>query len=1069
MHEHSQSQGILFQKRRQAGTRQSAADAGPRPHPIRFSGSPRASQDRSLKIIGIAQMTQYYQLLGRRLSTSSRLVPNTHYHGWLTSTTAGGWTKATTVSPIQANRRYSIRPPGSSTPPVDRPRPNYHPRPVDRSKRPTSNQPHQGRKPDSRPAANTWTIAQDELILQLRKERTPWHEIDKQLGRPISSSYHRFYTELDPNLQAWRLPGGTRNGEMLKRLVYLVDAEGRNFAEIEKQGLMRESSILKHPGSDIIGTESGSNTSHYGPVSRLALMRFYKEFKNHRESVILREDQGLYEKALRRAVEIYGENWRKVAVYVTELLDQWEQERIEGKDDRKKYRRGATADTNSDNEAVSSGNSNDIDKAATTTTSPATGTDAGNAITTGVETTSNSETNSNGEAEPGPKTSKRRPLTEAYVAQSYRLLQKYGLSWGLEDDVVMARKILRLMIQEHQQRLHEEQQRQTQQQGDIVQEKENVDLNDGKNNDGPHGSKKRRAGKKQSMTLRFLDFPLPNLDGEAVVYHEESSKVMEQRRLWGEVALAVGNHSPAQCKRRWDGLMDMRDQDKTSQSRAWHLMERYQFWMLWRYHLEEHLSRQRDMLLVRKSNVDKFLAQDHKPSSTTETSPRTWTVPELEDLFGEYAFSHEVSLWMRHRSDAHCRRHFISSLRPSLRELQHEIADLLNTPPQHQQYQQWLAHTGERVDPSIRYRNVPLALEYVVSHALQSAFQMGSEWIEASKRQQRPTNRRNPPWQQSPQYLHQYGSHNPQSADSRDFWSVRADWTVERVDVLRKMVMINKQGIRHSDDIIDWDRVARQLEQQFNPPPQPKTSMSLFSRALPQIKDSGSFASSETEGSEGSDLDDSLLSSIQPLVKRITTDLDARVGGQKSIRFSAKQCELCWKHISTSSTPFSFDIRPPKIEGATDEQGQDAGATTASMTRSRKLSDWSDHEVESLKQGVRRFGNAWADIRAQFLPNRDVSELYPKWRSISPTAPSEYGVATPLATESAATATATSAVTSGGDSEKREPGVIVVDRLSEADYLGLLSALDVVDDDDDDEYDNGKKDRRSRRDSGRGL
>ncbi|KAF9900094.1 hypothetical protein BX616_002691 [Lobosporangium transversale] len=44
---------------------------------------------------------------------------------------------------------------------------------------------------------------------------------------------------------------------------------------------------------------------------------------------------------------------------------------------------------------------------------------------------------------------------------------------------------------------------------------------------------------------------------------------------------------------------------------------------------------------------------------------------------------------------------------------------------------------------------------------------------------------------------------------------------------------------------------------------------------------------------------------------------------------------------------------------------------------------WSEHEVDLLRQGVERFGRAWADIQRHYLPERSVGSMASKWDYLS--------------------------------------------------------------------------------------
>ncbi|KAG0212830.1 hypothetical protein BGX28_005486 [Mortierella sp. GBA30] len=714
---------------------------------------------------------------------------------------------------------------------------------------PSSSSPEKSRSKTSNPTINSpknggrkWDKTEDNEIIRLHKSGKTWHEIDAALNRPHTSCYYRYYTALDPNLEAWKLNNGQPNMTMTERLVYLVDVEKQSFTQIQQRRLMHEpwttptayappevleavaaagtqgTSALEARASNKAGATANVKNDDGGIVfNRLTLSKKYADHKALQATTNLRKSAELLHKALRRSVEIYGENWKRVAEHTDELLDQWM-----------------------------------------------------------------------------PSTTRER-LTPHKVSSEYRTLQRHGVDWGLEDDVVIARKIL---------------------------------------------------------DLKTVKPDIWSILAKPLQENEE-----EQMQYWNEISLALGNHSPKQCKRRWDGLLSLTDEGKSAQSKSWHRFERFQYWMLWKhfYHQNAHQ-----------------VMKDYTLGDPLE----------LSRACSKVSFSKEISKWMRHRDKAACEKFFKSSVNVALglgispTQLEEYILQRRRRLQQERelQRQQGMQQPSRPNTPNSAGAAARFTLATLVKSVLsQVAEPMLSKVSTISPENERSTR----------------GDHQQRI--------VRSDWTEEQIRALHEVVIQEKQGVQRSDFELDWGRIAEQLEQKFSVPKPADGVIATVSATL------------------------------SPLDKPATSDTTL----QWQPIFSPQQCQSCWEYLSFSapSTTAAPLLTPPLSSASAQRSTEDEGSMNSSertVTASRTGKDrreWSEHELLLLQQGVRKHGTLWADIRAQFLPNRNVSEIYQAWLSMSARNTVERG---------------------DGEVSHSSEGGLIADRLSEPDYVGLLSALDKV-------------------------
>ncbi|KAG0368195.1 hypothetical protein BGX24_002911 [Mortierella sp. AD032] len=322
----------------------------------------------------------------------------------------------------------------------------------------------------------------DAEILRLFKAKTPWKDIDAALNLPHSKAHHRYYTQLDPALKIWKLPNGQPNIAMQDRLVYLVEVEKLSFADIEKYRLMDEPWKTPTP---------------YAPVEVL-------------------EAAGVTMPALPEATgggssDSFSPRKNSKGPFNRVSL-------------QKKYtdlKTLAATNTLRENEQLMR-----------------------RAIQRSVELYGENwkavATHADSLLDQWIKPAlPRTALTPTKVATVFRSLQRTGVDWGLEDDVVMTRKILALSCQQ--------------------------------------------PGILDILTKPFSENGQQRTNKQGAVLDQEL-----QRQYWTEISIALGSHSPVQCQRRWKGLWSLHDIDKSAQSKSWHRFERFQYWMLWKYFNQQY-------------------------------------------------------------------------------------------------------------------------------------------------------------------------------------------------------------------------------------------------------------------------------------------------------------------------------------------------------------------------------------------------------------------------------------------------------------------------------------------------
>ncbi|KAI1321486.1 hypothetical protein EDD11_005177 [Mortierella claussenii] len=867
-----------------------------------------------------------------------------------------------------------------------------------------------------------WDAATDQKIIELFKKGVAWKNIDYTLNRPPSACYRRYYTALDPNLEAWLLPNGQQNEDMIRRLRYLHETEGHPFVTIEKLELMKE------PWQ----TPTGSAPEHVKDAfavveamverSEMRKARVAEAIKAHNSVVTVVEEgatattdhefgtdtpstleiaavgaTGSESEATTASKDDSEGNTKKAAEYVWRPINRLSLEktylaylnllttnafRTNRKLLERAVRRGVELyDDNWKKVASHADEMLDLWTTTRAAKSPVVG-----ALTSKTTTVASAgalldvvdRENILDEHHDDELALEREPLTPNKVASFYRTLQRKGVDWGLEDDAVMTRKILEL-------------------------------------------------SRTRPNILDILAQPLSQQHGERqmdLVRHFTSDSIGDDssntadgmsNEFWTEISVAVGTHTPVQCKRRWDGLWNLMDGDKKSQSKSFHRFERYQFWMLWSHFFQQgpirhsyegtdgddndalkNENRSDSQALISISNIQNSHVFDVTPQDS---------LTELEDACRRVSFAKDISRWMRHRSEAQCERFFKMMVftelsRSGLLSLQFQGGSdtLQEHDSQETSQQQQVTRQNKGQDSARSFMNnaqKPVVIKSYITtpQALNLILDQIAEPM-----------------------LHKLT--HVQSVDPtavlRDRYQnmVRSDWTREQIQALQQIVMKMKQGVKVADFKVNWYRVARTLR-----------------RTMSEQSTRGQIHDVEQELLHGTPLHHDQREEPE-LTDEQEKEQEKKQQQQWQHYMTAEQCQNCWECLSASPSRknlFSSSISSSSEKSSTISDASDKDINTEGAESDRHLDNWTDLELRRLQQGVRALGTSWADIRAQYLPNKNVSDLYKAWQLIS-----------------APTGSDTVQPTFKGEEFRLRRGS--VNRLLEPDYQGLLGVLDKVKD-----------------------
>ncbi|KAI8599459.1 hypothetical protein EDD21DRAFT_379830 [Dissophora ornata] len=412
--------------------------------------------------------------------------------------------------------------------------------------------------------------------------------------------------------------------------------------------------------------------------------------------------------------------------------------------------------------------------------------------------------------------------------------------------------------------------------------------------------------------------------------------------------------------------------------------------MLWKHFYQQQQQQQRH------GDLSLLLDPGNGPLKSLE---------DLDAVCSQLSFSKDISRWMRHRTEAVCRNFFRLSVNSALhlcippanantsQSLQQKQGEVQSQGKRTKDQES----TGKELAPSTppKFTTVSSLLDSILSQVAEPMLEKMTKISAENELSSR---------------------HDPQQQ------IVRSEWTRDRIRVLQEIVMQEKQGVERADFELDWGRIAERLERKLAGPAE---------------------VPSATERS-----DPAAAAAAVEMNPSAVLDMQHQ---ERHPYISVKQCQDCWEYISSPAASSTFaDLSVASVNAIdvrkltkmrAEESGEKGGAGGVGGDDHHDLQDWTDHELQLLQQGVRKYGNAWTDVRAQFLPNKNLTDMYQTWQSIS--APAEDG---------------TSAAGGGGggggggddggsDSSKSKDDRsrrAQVDRLAESDYASLLSALDRI-------------------------
>lgn len=687
----------------------------------------------------------------------------------------------------------------------------------------------------------------DREILRMLAEGAKWKDIDHELGLPFSGSYRRYYSSLDPRIpNVWNLSSQRPNKEMLRRLVYLIDVEKQSPSQIENRYLMNRPwqtpTPYAPPKIQKAAKEAGIPTyikpnhpelaqrkAREYRFNKITIHKKYSDFKAQLSENSHRMNPALLHRAVRQAVDLYGENWKRVAQDADLFLDQWT------------YTKALDL-----NERV------------------------------------------HAQAQVEDDLLDREPLTPGRVATVFRKVERKGNPWGLQDDTIMLRKVL-------------------------------------------------EQSRRQPDILTILDRPWQEPSSD--LNPGQQGLLKQQLKYWQEISTAVGCHSPMHCKRRWSGLRSLQYEDKSSESKAWHRLERYQFWMVWYHYYQQHKQKPPSYDLRDLEWGDHDGTQDG-------TTGKLGTVRDLLEACEELSFSKDIWRWIRHRTPDECQQLFNDFVNDAL-DLgiaTHQLLELRRE--RRLKQKEWLREWSQESQPPLpKMELTPKTIFDSKASLLES---IASKVAEPQILKVFTTTKA---IQTTTMTLGEGGEGDEGEESDDSLIPARPDWTEDRFRALYEVVM---QARQESDGGIDselnWDRITQQLKEKLDT----------------QADTSSSITSTDTVTAQAN----------IPLHVR-----EQQLRQQHHSYIQVLHCKRCWRYMTSphaakpSSGLLSIlgTLPPPSSEsnsGYKESQMQDW---------TDQLQNWTNEELRLLRQGVGKFGTGWEDIKEHFLPERKAAELMSMW------------------------------------------------------------------------------------------
>ncbi|KAG0234069.1 hypothetical protein BGW42_006935 [Actinomortierella wolfii] len=404
---------------------------------------------------------------------------------------------------------------------------------------------------------------------------------------------------------------------------------------------------------------------------------------------------------------------------------------------------------------------------------------------------------------------------------------------------------------------------------------------------------------------------------------------------WVQVANAVGNHTPEQCLKRWQAMVTLDYNSKLASTAQWHRFEGCQFWMAWRFfvsqpqilkEIQENFGGQITALLESAEPMKSSPATTRLSTRTATDSKLTVYVDSIKctDRTAEIE-SRDIGEHLQ--SDGHDR---LLTEVARVFSLSHLVAAFQRNrgADQCQKYFEGALKKlliRSTIGSKNEKRQMPNA-EAVLNKAIQEQDALGViHFIRTAVV--------DPLLAKTLQHVTDVEKDLAiTEEDSSKLVTVpkehrlRSLWSPSLRNRLLWLVIAAKEGVKIPDEDVDWDEIASQL----------------------------------------------------------LKDAQKRDPGQRLPNISPQHCFSTWRYITCEHDLFEAEEMKAEVDDQEQSSEQPRNECLSGASgRHPQQQVWLDHEIVSLKLGVRRFGTSWADIRAQFLPRRQISEIHQKWFEIS--------------------------------------------------------------------------------------
>ncbi|KAF9157320.1 hypothetical protein DFQ26_008850 [Actinomortierella ambigua] len=388
---------------------------------------------------------------------------------------------------------------------------------------------------------------------------------------------------------------------------------------------------------------------------------------------------------------------------------------------------------------------------------------------------------------------------------------------------------------------------------------------------------------------------------------------------WAQVANALGNHTPRQCLQRWRAMSTLDDRSKQVSNARWQRFEVCQFWMAW------------DFLVSQPQILQKIQASFRDVVGSAD--------PRLHDIT---APATGMGTRTKARTAAKVKE------QPELGPLMKEVVQVLSLSQYAAAFQRnrGADQCQHRFESTVRKLLSRPKNDAKKPASKPSSLNAGAIFIQAIQEQNVDliihfirTAVVDPLLTRSLQKLAESPSEDAVAAEENceslatfpKEYRLRSLWSPTLRKRLQWRVIEAKGGIKIADEDIDWDEIAEQL------------------------------------------------------TKEAPNGEDGRVPN-----ITSQQCLSTWRYIlaehdllEAEETEAQVDVKGTCLQTSSGRQAEGLEDDNRQSKQAPKQRRWLEHEIVSLEIGVRRFGTIWADVRAQYLPGRTISEIHQKWFEIS--------------------------------------------------------------------------------------